>query len=84
MLLPTAALYAAALVWYLVQGRRSVLPVAPEEVAARIAAELAKGSDLRRAAEAAKRFITGAIRDSLEVGEGHGPVNPMWATSALH
>jgi len=51
---------------------------------AAIAAELAKGSDLRRAAEAAKRFITGAIRDSLEVGEGHGPVNPMWATSALH
>jgi hydroxymethylpyrimidine/phosphomethylpyrimidine kinase len=45
---------------------------------AAIAAELAKGLDLRQAAEEAKRFITGAIRDSLEVGGGHGPVNPMW------
>jgi hydroxymethylpyrimidine/phosphomethylpyrimidine kinase len=24
-------------------------------------------------------FITGAIRRSLDVGHGHGPVNPMWA-----
>jgi len=46
---------------------------------AAIAAELAKGSDLRRATEGAKRFITEAIRHSLEVGEGHGPVNPMWS-----
>jgi hydroxymethylpyrimidine/phosphomethylpyrimidine kinase len=45
---------------------------------AAIAAELAKGLDLHRAAEEAKRFITGAIRDSLDLGGGHGPVNPMW------
>jgi hydroxymethylpyrimidine/phosphomethylpyrimidine kinase len=45
---------------------------------AAIAAELAKGQDLRQAAEEAKRFITGAIRDSLDLGGGHGPVNPMW------
>jgi hydroxymethylpyrimidine/phosphomethylpyrimidine kinase len=45
---------------------------------AAIAAELAKGLDLSRAAEEAKRFITGAIRESLELGGGHGPVNPMW------
>jgi hydroxymethylpyrimidine/phosphomethylpyrimidine kinase len=29
----------------------------------------------------AKTFITGAIRHSLEVGHGHGPVNPMWRLS---
>jgi hydroxymethylpyrimidine/phosphomethylpyrimidine kinase len=45
---------------------------------AAIAAELAKGLDLRQAAADAKRFITGAIRDSLDLGGGHGPVNPMW------
>jgi hydroxymethylpyrimidine/phosphomethylpyrimidine kinase len=49
---------------------------------AAIAAELAKGLDLRGAAEEAKRFITGAIRHALDLGEGHGPVNPMWSGSA--
>ena len=48
---------------------------------AAIAAELAKGRDLSRAAEEAKRFITGAIRDSLDLGGGHGPVNPMWRST---
>jgi hydroxymethylpyrimidine/phosphomethylpyrimidine kinase len=48
---------------------------------AAIAAELAKGLDLRQAAEEAKRFITGAIRDSLDLGGGHGPVNPMWRST---
>jgi len=45
---------------------------------AAITAGLAKGMDLRQAAGEAKRFITGAIRDSLDLGGGHGPVNPMW------
>jgi ethanolamine permease len=40
VLLPTAFLYALALAWYFLRGRKSVLPVAPEEVAARIAAKL--------------------------------------------
>ena len=26
----------------------------------------------------AKEFITGAIHHSLEIGRGHGPVNPMY------
>jgi hydroxymethylpyrimidine/phosphomethylpyrimidine kinase len=45
---------------------------------AAIAAGLARGLDTLRAVEEAKVFITGAIRSSLEVGHGHGPVNPMW------
>ncbi len=43
---------------------------------AAIAAGLAKGEDLLEAVEAAKAFITAAIEHSLELGSGHGPVNP--------
>ena len=45
---------------------------------AAIAAGLARGLSLEAAVRAAKDFITGAIRESLEIGEGHGPVNPMF------
>jgi hydroxymethylpyrimidine/phosphomethylpyrimidine kinase len=34
--------------------------------------------DTLEAVQEAKAFITGAILGSLEVGHGHGPVNPMW------
>ena len=42
ILLPTGVLYAAAALWYWVWARKMVLPFAPEEVAARIAQELAR------------------------------------------
>jgi hydroxymethylpyrimidine/phosphomethylpyrimidine kinase len=45
---------------------------------AAIAADLAKGGDSLAAVLLAKEFITGAIERSLEVGRGHGPVNPMF------
>ena len=45
---------------------------------ATIAAALAKGSDPLAAVHEAKEFVTGAIERSLEVGRGHGPVNPMF------
>jgi len=45
---------------------------------AAIAAALAKGSDPLAAVHQAKEFITGAIERALEVGRGHGPVNPMF------
>jgi hydroxymethylpyrimidine/phosphomethylpyrimidine kinase len=48
---------------------------------AAIAADLAKGSDSLAAVLLAKEFITGAIERSLEVGRGHGPVNPMFRLS---
>jgi ethanolamine permease len=41
VILPTACLYTAAATWYFSWSRQHVLPVAPEEVAARIAHELA-------------------------------------------
>jgi len=43
---------------------------------AAITASLAKGEDPLEAVEAAKAFITAAIEHSLELGSGHGPVNP--------
>jgi len=45
---------------------------------AAIAAGLAQGGDPLTAVRAAKEFITGAIELSLELGHGHGPVNPMY------
>jgi ethanolamine permease len=41
VVLPTAGLYLLALAWYYIWGRKHILPVAPEEVAARIAQQLA-------------------------------------------
>ncbi len=46
VILPTAILYAAAGIWYAVWARRKVLPVAPEEVAARIAEELVRNESI--------------------------------------
>jgi hydroxymethylpyrimidine kinase/phosphomethylpyrimidine kinase len=46
---------------------------------AAIAAWLARGADPFQAASEAKLFITQAIANSLEIGHGHGPVNPMFA-----
>jgi hydroxymethylpyrimidine/phosphomethylpyrimidine kinase len=46
---------------------------------AAIAAWLARGADPLQAAREAKSFITEAIANSLEIGRGQGPVNPMFA-----
>lgn len=42
---------------------------------AAIAAELAKGNNLKDAIRTAKDYITTAIRYSLDIGKGHGPTN---------
>ena len=49
---------------------------------AAIAAGLARGLAIEAAVAEAKAFITEAIRHALEVGAGHGPVNPAWALNA--
>ena len=45
-----------------------------------IAAHLARGATLAVAVEAAKAYLTQALRSSaaLSVGQGHGPVNHLW------
>ena len=47
-----------------------------------IAAGLAKGLDLRTAAREAKAFVTAAVAaaDTLDVGQGHGPLHHFHAT----
>jgi hydroxymethylpyrimidine/phosphomethylpyrimidine kinase len=45
---------------------------------AAITAGLARGLDTEAAVREAKSFITEAIRHALELGHGHGPVNPLW------
>ena len=49
-------------------------------LSAAIAAHLAKGAGLFEAVGAGKRFVTGAIRHSLPIGQGIGPVDPLWST----
>ena len=48
---------------------------------AAITAGLAKGQDPLTAVRAAKAFISAAIEHALELGRGHGPVNPMFRDS---
>lgn len=47
--------------------------------ASAIATYLAQEFDVVEAVEAAKRFITEAIRHGLSLGQGHGPTNPYAA-----
>lgn len=42
-----------------------------------IAANLAKGYDVKGAVRLAKEFVNKAIKHGLDIGEGIGPVNPM-------
>ena len=44
-----------------------------------IASALARGSSLPEAVRAGKAFVTEAIRHALELGEGIGPVDQLWA-----
>ncbi|MEX0754286.1 MAG: bifunctional hydroxymethylpyrimidine kinase/phosphomethylpyrimidine kinase [Actinomycetota bacterium] len=47
-------------------------------LSASIAASLARGDDLLDAVWAGKAFVTGAIRHALVLGDGIGPVDPLW------
>jgi hydroxymethylpyrimidine/phosphomethylpyrimidine kinase len=51
-------------------------------LSAAIAARLATGDDLPAAVEAGKVFVTEAIRASLAIGRGIGPVDPLWSIPA--
>jgi hydroxymethylpyrimidine kinase/phosphomethylpyrimidine kinase len=51
---------------------------------AAIAAGMARGLSVDESMREAKAFITGAIRAALDIGHGHGPVNPMWQVVLSH
>lgn len=44
---------------------------------AAIAANLAKGLEIEESVKMAKKFVTRAIELGLQIGKGHGPVNPI-------
>lgn len=52
-------------------------------LSAAIAAHLARGDDLLSAVRAGKEFVSGAIRRSIRLGRGFGPVNPGWELLSL-
>jgi hydroxymethylpyrimidine kinase/phosphomethylpyrimidine kinase len=51
---------------------------------AAITAYLARGAEPLEAVREAKDFITEAIAHSLEIGHGHGPVNPVFPRALGH
>jgi len=51
-------------------------------LSAAIAAWLARGHDLGDAVERGKAFVTEAIRHSLAIGHGIGPVNQIWSVES--
>lgn len=77
VILPTAALYCAAGVWYALWARKNVLPVAPEEVAARIAEEVARKAGASSDAETAAASSAGGVI-SRAGGPILMPVDPLY------
>lgn len=51
--------------------------------AAALTANLALGRSLREAFERSKSYVANAIRHSVAIGRGHGPVNHFWNMAAL-
>ena len=52
-------------------------------MASTIAANLAKGADLRQAVARAKAYVTSAIRSASPIGAGHGPLNHFYMLEKL-
>ena len=52
-------------------------------LSAAIAAHLAMGDELLEAVQAGKAFVTEAIRHSLAIGHGIGPVDQLWPITPL-
>jgi ethanolamine permease len=72
VLVPTALLYIGAGIWYAVWAQKKVLTVAPEEVAARIADELARRR--QTAAPAMDKAPETDRNSTIAVGLGTGPI----------
>lgn len=48
-----------------------------------IVSELAKGKSLSEAIKIGKKFVTAAIKNTIQVGHGHGPLN-LWAGESIN
>ncbi len=76
-------LHGGRLVW--VEGERIDTPHTHGTgcvLSAAIAAHLARGDDLLTAVRKGKLFVTEAIRHALPLGQGIGPVDPLWTRPA--
>jgi len=49
-------------------------------LSAAVTAHLARGATMFDAVRAGKEFVTAALRYALAIGQGIGPVNPLWET----
>lgn len=49
-----------------------------------IASNLAKGTDLKTAIENAKKYISGALADNMNLGKGSGPLNHAFAIKGVY
>ena len=52
-------------------------------LAAAIAARLARGEPLERAARGAREYVAGAMQHGIDLGAGHQPLNHFWPSIAL-
>jgi ethanolamine permease len=83
VIVPTALLYLAAILWYTLWARKRVLPIAPEEVAAHIAEELAK-TQQSRTAVAAVHQAEPAIVVPRATGPILMPADPLYIRGTRH
>ena len=50
--------------------------------ASAVAAHLALGDSLSRPSRERRRYVAGAIRHGLAIGQGHGPLDHFWNAAA--
>jgi ethanolamine permease len=78
VIVPTACLFIAAAFWYVLWARKKVLPVAPEEVTARIAAELARQERSATPAVSSRPSSSSAVVIERPTGPILMPADPLY------
>jgi amino acid transporter len=82
VIVPTACLFIAAALWYGLWARKKVLPVAPEEVTARIAAELARQQRPATPADLSQPPSSSAVVIERPTGPILMPADPLYRRKA--
>jgi ethanolamine permease len=82
VIVPTACLFIGAAFWYGLWARKKVLPVAPEEVTARIAAELARHERPATPADLSQRSSSSAVVIERPTGPILMPADPLYRRQA--
>jgi hypothetical protein len=82
LIVPTACLFITAALWYGLWARKKVLPVAPEEVTARIAAELARQERPATPADLSQRSSSSTVVIERPTGPILMPADPLYRRKA--